>query len=308
MSDQPILDALADLDRRRGRGRTGPAPHQPLLLLLGVERVVQGEARLMRFDLIEPRLKALIEQFGGKVPAETHLPWCHLPESLWEFADRGRFGPGDVHPKKPRRVKRAALVRGRAEGGLAESVFLPLAADPSLRAQVVDALVGMVSDDAQQVRACLVLERPRGGTDDKQTSAQGCSCDFEVGEFYRVLEESYAQTDVVECQCGEGANVALEREVEVKRQVLEHGAADSWDVEEVEDEEISVVSQSVNCPTCARSPGRGARQRSISSYHASVLEVGCRRCRLQMGDTRRQELLTLVRANLPDGPDVGWWS
>lgn len=76
-STQEVLEAFDGIRRAQNDGRY--APHKPLLILLALARVQRGDQRMAAFTELEPRLKALLMEFGPSKSADRrHLPFWHL--------------------------------------------------------------------------------------------------------------------------------------------------------------------------------------------------------------------------------------
>jgi len=72
-----VLDAFERIRRAQAEGRY--APHKPLLLLLALARIQQGQPRLAPLAAVEPGLEALLNEFGPTGSASRrHLPFWHL--------------------------------------------------------------------------------------------------------------------------------------------------------------------------------------------------------------------------------------
>ena len=63
---------------------TQRAPHKPLLILLELARISNGENPRVELSEIEEKLRRLIEEFGPSVASSPHMPFWHLAtDGLW---------------------------------------------------------------------------------------------------------------------------------------------------------------------------------------------------------------------------------
>jgi putative restriction endonuclease len=106
------------------------APHKPLLVLLALGRLQQGNERLAPFSLIEKELSRLLVEFGpprGSVHPEYPF-WRLQRENVWEVSTslilKIRRGNGD--PLK------SELRHPDVKGGFPEELFLTLKQRPEL--------------------------------------------------------------------------------------------------------------------------------------------------------------------------------
>lgn len=69
---------------QRGEQR---AIHKPLLILLALARVAQGQGRLVAFEDIDQPLQALLGEFGPSGAAKSrHYPFWHLAtDGVWQL-------------------------------------------------------------------------------------------------------------------------------------------------------------------------------------------------------------------------------
>lgn len=87
MTPEQVVQAFAHVRRAQNDGRF--APHKPLLLLLALARVQQGQPRLAPLATIEPAIKSLLAEFSPNTSAQNaHLPFWHLRTdangALWQ--------------------------------------------------------------------------------------------------------------------------------------------------------------------------------------------------------------------------------
>lgn len=79
-------EVLAAFDRiRTDKKGDRRAPHKPLLVLLELGRIVVGGSATVEFSEADPKLKALLEEFGpGKSGETRHYPFWHLQsDQVW---------------------------------------------------------------------------------------------------------------------------------------------------------------------------------------------------------------------------------
>jgi putative restriction endonuclease len=87
VTPEQVVQFFGSVRRAQNDGRY--APHKPLLLLLALARVQQGEPRLATLAQIEPKLKILLAEFGPTNAERTaHFPFWHLKSdangALWQ--------------------------------------------------------------------------------------------------------------------------------------------------------------------------------------------------------------------------------
>lgn len=120
------------------------APHKPLLLLMALARLQQGQPRQFSFKTVEPELKQLLTEFGpSNAPNTRHLPFWHLHTDeqgkLWEL----RL-PAELQ-QHPRGTAPGLTVMRRDDlsAGLSAEVEQGLRAHPGL---VVEIARGLLQD------------------------------------------------------------------------------------------------------------------------------------------------------------------
>lgn len=114
------------------------APHKPLLCLLAISKLANGDARIMEFSAVEKSLTQLLESYGPprKVAHPEYPFWCLQNEDgIWEVSGDKRIflEPGQV-------PTRTALLRTHARGGFLPEVYEAFQ-KPEVRAQVVGNLL-----------------------------------------------------------------------------------------------------------------------------------------------------------------------
>jgi putative restriction endonuclease len=83
MTDDDILELLGGINIWKKGGQR--APHKPLLLLMTLARVQRGESRLATFEVIEPALKRLLQDFGPQRKS------FHPEFPFWRLQNDGDF-------------------------------------------------------------------------------------------------------------------------------------------------------------------------------------------------------------------------
>ncbi|MBF0244706.1 MAG: HNH endonuclease [Planctomycetes bacterium] len=105
------------------------APHKPLLILLALGRLAHGQERLVDFEEIEPKLKALLQEYGPtRKSYHPEFPFWHLQtDGLWEIPERESLASrkGSSNPTA------AEFRRNHARGGFPEEVYRKLQGDPN---------------------------------------------------------------------------------------------------------------------------------------------------------------------------------
>ena len=104
------------------------APHKPLLILLALGRLQQGEGRLVPFRDVEEPLGDLLRRYGvtaGKQHPDNPF-WYMRNDGLWEI-------PGaDDLPKVKNRKRPILGALRETSGGFPEDIYSDLFADPAL--------------------------------------------------------------------------------------------------------------------------------------------------------------------------------
>jgi putative restriction endonuclease len=128
------LDPEVVLDRIRKLGvweRHGQrAPNKPLMLLVALARLANGESRLMPFEEIRPRMKLLLKEFGpprGTVGPEYPFFWL-TSDGIWEVP-----GSEGLRRRGTSAIPLTSeLVRHKVSAGFIPGVFNAFAADKNL--------------------------------------------------------------------------------------------------------------------------------------------------------------------------------
>lgn len=133
-------DILQAFDRmrvwQRGDRR---AVHKPLLVLFALARVGAGETALMDWNDAEPRLKALLEEFGPDGSGSSrHHPFWHLQtDGLWQLE-----GPPSILVRPPSATPTLGELRANhVRGGFPPALRRALLRDPQLVATITRRIV-----------------------------------------------------------------------------------------------------------------------------------------------------------------------
>ena len=126
------------------------AVHKPLLVLLALARVGSSCAAMIGWDEAEPRLKALLEEFGPAGSANSrHYPFWHLrTDKLWQLE-----GPARILDRPPGATPTLTELRdNHVSGGFPPALQAALARDPALVAAIARRIVdahfpGTLRDD-----------------------------------------------------------------------------------------------------------------------------------------------------------------
>src|SRR2546423_2934216 len=132
-----ILTRVNDLNVwRRGDER---APHKPLLILLALARVAQGQKRLTLFSEIEKPLNELLKHYGpARKSIHPEYPFWRLQsDGLWEVPDSDELlrRQGGTAPLK------SELIKKGASGGFPEKIYAAFRRDRKLLERVIRRLL-----------------------------------------------------------------------------------------------------------------------------------------------------------------------
>ena len=115
------------------------APHKPLLLLLALAKVQQGQGRLYSFAEIGAPLEKLLREFGpARKSCHPEFPFYHLQsDHLWKL-----YGVKGLQTKKGKKSPtRKALLESDAKGGFPEQIFNYLKARPRVVSSLAQLLL-----------------------------------------------------------------------------------------------------------------------------------------------------------------------
>ncbi|MDP1611515.1 MAG: HNH endonuclease [Sulfuritalea sp.] len=133
-------DILQAFDRmrvwQRGDRR---AVHKPLLVLFALARVGAGATALMDWNDVEPRLKALLDEFGPDGSGSSrHHPFWHLQtDGLWQLE-----GPPNILARPPSATPTLGELRdNHVRGGFPRALREALLRDPQLVATIARRIV-----------------------------------------------------------------------------------------------------------------------------------------------------------------------
>ena len=131
MTREEILETFEGLRVWRSGDRR--AVHKPLLILFELGRIARGEPAKIGYSALEPKLMALLEEFGPSGAAKSrHYPFCHLQtDGFWHL-----HGPHQVLDRPPGATPTITELRKGISGELAPEVRAALATDPKLLAEV----------------------------------------------------------------------------------------------------------------------------------------------------------------------------
>ena len=106
------------------------AVHKPLLVLFALSRILEGEPRTIDWNDADPRLKALLDEFGPDGSSATrHNPFWHLQtDGLWQLD-----GPNFIISRPPAATPTIGELRNNhVSGGFPETLYQSLKDDPQL--------------------------------------------------------------------------------------------------------------------------------------------------------------------------------
>ncbi len=106
------------------------AVHKPLLVLFALARVGAGQARTIEWNDADPRLKALLDEFGPDGSGATrHNPFWHSQtDGLWQLN-----GPDFIIRRPPGATPTIGELRkNHVSGGFPEALYESLRSDPEL--------------------------------------------------------------------------------------------------------------------------------------------------------------------------------
>lgn len=110
------------------------APHKPLLVLFALAKVSSGDTAMIDWNEAEPRLKALLEEFGPDGSGSSrHYPFWHLrTDGLWQLD-----GPASILGRPPGATPTLTELReNHIKGGFPPALCDALRRDPQLVALI----------------------------------------------------------------------------------------------------------------------------------------------------------------------------
>lgn len=127
MTKQELLSRVSKLNIwQKGDQR---APHKPLLLLLSLARLQNGQERLALFSDIEPSLTELLIEFGPhRKSHHPEEPFCRLrSDGIWELVARD-----NVLLPETGSMTKTFLRKESVKGGFTEDIHQLIKANPEL--------------------------------------------------------------------------------------------------------------------------------------------------------------------------------
>lgn len=115
------------------------APHKPLLVLFALAKVSAGDTAMIDWNEAEPRLKALLEEFGPDGSGSSrHYPFWHLrTDGLWQLE-----GPASILGRPPGATPTLSELRdNHVMGGFPPALRDALRSDPQLVAFIAQRIV-----------------------------------------------------------------------------------------------------------------------------------------------------------------------
>ena len=115
------------------------AVHKPLLVLFALARVGAGDTATMDWNEVEPRLKALLNEFGPDGAGNSrHHPFWHLQtDGLWQLE-----GPQSILARPPSATPTLGELRANhVRGGFPSALRDALLRDPQLVAMIARRIV-----------------------------------------------------------------------------------------------------------------------------------------------------------------------
>ena len=165
MTREEILQAFDGLRVwQRGSRR---AVHKPLLILYELGRLTRGESPEIEYNVIEPKLIALLDEFGPAGASKSrHYPFWHLrSDGFWEL-----HGPSSMLNRAAGATPTITELRThRVTEGFSPAVRAALSVDPSLVTEVSQRIVDAHFPESIQHD---VLDAVGLGTEDTGVSIQ----------------------------------------------------------------------------------------------------------------------------------------
>ena len=137
MKRETILERFDNLRVwQRGDRR---AVHKPLLILFELGRILRGEPARIDYNILEPKLMSLLEEFGPSGAAKSrHFPFWHLQtDGIWQL-----HGPEHILNRPPGATPNISELReNHVTGEIVPEIRNALQADTNLLAEVAQRLV-----------------------------------------------------------------------------------------------------------------------------------------------------------------------
>ena len=120
---------LAQIDNLRVWQRNSErAPHKPLLILLALARLHNGQDRYIPFDQVSEVLGGLLRSFGPKRRSHhPEQPFLRLEQGIWKLTDANGNTQEQIQKQSPSKLR-----ANKACGGFSQEAFQLLNNNPTL--------------------------------------------------------------------------------------------------------------------------------------------------------------------------------
>lgn len=160
MTEDEVRKRIAEINVwKRGDTR---APHKPLLILMALGAAQRGDSRLLAYDDVDGKLRALLEEFGP--PRRSYHPeypfWRLERDGVWELdgldSTTVRERGADPSPRE--------LIDRGVRGGFTPKVFGAVHSDPDLLREVAHDILDAHFPESlhEDILAAVGLELARG--------------------------------------------------------------------------------------------------------------------------------------------------